>query len=394
MRKKPVLLLLAALLLNACAVIQKDKRDWAEQAIETAGYQLKMMASQTDKLRGDSALFPRSVRDGQVRLTDAKDWTSGFFAGALWYEYELTNDTALLGEARKYTDLLESIQFYTGNHDIGFMMYCSYGNALRLAAQAGDDTILVNTAKSLITRYNPVVKAIRSWDFGEWSYPVIIDNMMNLELLFWASEYTGDPVYRDVAIAHANTTMKNHFREDMSSYHVVSYNPQNGEVESKGTFQGYSDESAWARGQAWGLYGYTMCYRFTKNPEYLDCAQAIAKYIMHNPNMPSDLIPYWDYNAPDIPAAPRDASAAAVTASALLELSELAPNGEAYFNYAEKILKSLSSDAYIAKKGENNGFILMHSVGHLPANSEIDTPLIYADYYYLEALKRYLDIVK
>jgi len=394
MRKKPVLLLLAALLLNACAVIQKDKRAWAEQAIETAGYQLKMMASQTDKLRGDSALFPRSVRDGQVRLTDAKDWTSGFFAGALWYEYELTNDTALLGEARKYTDLLESIQFYTGNHDIGFMMYCSYGNALRLAAQAGDDTILVNTAKSLITRYNPVVKAIRSWDFGEWSYPVIIDNMMNLELLFWASEYTGDPVYRDVAIAHANTTMKNHFREDMSSYHVVSYNPQNGEVESKGTFQGYSDESAWARGQAWGLYGYTMCYRFTKNPEYLDCAQAIAKYIMHNPNMPSDLIPYWDYNAPDIPAAPRDASAAAVTASALLELSELAPNGEAYFNYAEKILKSLSSDAYIAKKGENNGFILMHSVGHLPANSEIDTPLIYADYYYLEALKRYLDIVK
>ena len=393
MRKKTVFLLSAALLLNACALIQKDKHAWAEQAIETAGYQLKMMASQTDKLRGDSALFPRSVREGQIRLTDAKDWTSGFFAGALWYEYELTNDTTLLKEARKYTDLLESIQFYTGNHDVGFMMYCSYGNALRLAAQAGDDTVLVNTAKSLISRYNPVVKAIRSWDFGEWSYPVIIDNMMNLELLFWASEHTGDPVYRDIAIAHANTTMKNHFREDMSSYHVVSYNPQNGEVESKGTFQGYSDESAWARGQAWGLYGYTMCYRFTKNPEYLDCAKAIAKYIMHNPNTPSDLIPYWDYNAPDIPAAPRDASAAAVTASALLELSGLATNGEAYFNYAEKILKSLSSDAYLAKKGENNGFIMMHSVGHLPANSEIDTPLIYADYYYLEAIKRYLDIV-
>jgi len=393
MGKKIVFLLSAALLLSACNTTSKNKYAWVEQAIETAGYQLKMMASQVDELRGDSALFPRSICNGKVRLENPKDWTSGFFPGTLWYGYELTGDTTLQKEARKYTNLLKPIQFYTGNHDVGFMMYCSYGNALRLNAEAGDDTILVNTAKSLITRYNPTVKAIRSWDFGKWSYPVIIDNMMNLELLFWASEYTNDTIYKNVAIAHANTTLKNHFRPDMSSYHVVSYNPQNGEVESKGTFQGYSDASAWARGQAWGLYGYVMSYRFTKNPAYLDSAKAIANYIMNHPNMPSDLIPYWDYNAPNIPDAPRDASAAAVTASALLELSKLASQGEIYFNYAEKILKSLSSDAYLAKKGENDGFILMHSVGHLPGNSEIDTPLIYADYYYLEAIKRYLDIV-
>ena len=392
MKKKNLFLLPAILLLNACSITQKDKPVWAEQAIETAGYQLKIMASQVDEMRGDSALFPRSVREGKVRLTDAKDWTSGFLAGTLWYGYELSGDTILKKEARKYTSLLEPIQFYTGNHDIGFMMCCSYGNALRLAAQAGDDTILVNTAKSLITRYNPDVKAIRSWDFGKWSYPVIIDNMMNLELLFWASRHTNDTVYKNIAITHANTTLKNHFRQDKSSYHVISYNPENGEVESKGTFQGYADESAWARGQAWGLYGYTLCYRFTKNPEYLEQAKAIAQYIMNHPNTPSDLIPYWDYNAPNIPDAPRDASAAAIIASALLELNTFISDDKSYFNYAEKILKSLSSDVYLAKKGENNGFILMHSVGHLPADSEIDTPLIYADYYYLEALKRYLAI--
>jgi rhamnogalacturonyl hydrolase YesR len=394
MKKKIVSLLSAALLLSSCTTTPKDQYAWVERAIETAEYQLKMMASQVDELRADSALFPRSIRNGKVRLEGPKDWTSGFFPGALWYGYELTGDKTLQEEAWKYTDLLKPIQYYTGNHDVGFMMYCSYGNARRLASKAGDDTILVNTAQSLITRYNPTVKSIRSWDFGEWSYPVIIDNMMNLELLFWASEHAGNPVFRDVAIAHANTTLKHHFRSDMSSYHVVSYNPQNGEVESQGTFQGYSDDSAWARGQAWGLYGYVMTYRFARDNSYLECAEAIANYIMNHPNTPKDLIPYWDYNAPNIPNEPRDASAAAIIASALLELSELAPNGKPYFEYAEKILKSLSSDAYLAKKGENKGFILMHSVGHLPANSEIDTPLVYADYYYLEALKRYLDIVK
>jgi hypothetical protein len=195
-------------------------------------------------------------------------------------------------------------------------------------------------------------------------------------------------------LAHAETTMMHHFREDGSSYHVVSYDRSTGKVESKGTFQGYADESAWARGQAWGLYGYTVCYRETQKVDCLEMAEKIAAFIMNSPAIPEDKIPYWDYNAPNIPATPRDVSAAAVTASALLELSVLAKDGDKYFDYAETILKSLSSSPYLSKKGENHGFILGHSVGHLPAGSEIDTPLVYADYYYLEALKRYFDIEK
>ena len=253
--------------------------------------------------------------------------------------------------------------------------------------------LTIEAAKSLVSRCDPRIGLIRSWDFGEWNYPVIIDNMMNLEMLFWASKHTGDPVYRDVAVRHADITMKNHFRDDASSFHVVSYN-DDGTVESRGTFQGYSDSSAWARGQAWGLYGYTMCYRETGDAKYLKHAERIADFIMHHPNTPADRIPYWDYNAPDIPDAPRDASAAAVVSSALFELSTLVPEaeGKRYFDYAETLLMNLSSDAYLARKGANGGFILMHSVGHLPADSEIDTPLNYADYYYLEAIGRYLSL--
>lgn len=363
---------------------------WAENAVSTAAGQLKILINASE----DSAKLPRSVRDGQVRLTDIYDWTSGFFPGNLWYEYELTGDKYFEREAEKYTEFLFGLKDYKSTHDLGFMMYCSYGNAYRITRNDKIPPILIETANSLISRFNDTTKTIRSWDFGEWSYPVIIDNMMNLELLFFASKYSGNPKYKDIAMMHADATMKNHFREDNSSYHVVSYVPSTGEVESRGTFQGYSDESAWARGQAWGLYGYTVCYRETQKIDYLEMAEKIAAFIMNCPNMPEDKIPYWDYNAPDIPDAPRDASAAAVTASALLELSVMVKDGSKYFNYAEDILKSLSSGAYLAKKGNNHGFILMHSVGHLPANSEIDVPLVYADYYYLEGIKRYLDLKK
>jgi uncharacterized protein YyaL (SSP411 family) len=253
---------------------------------------------------------------------------------------------------------------------------------------------LVNAAKSLASRFSPVTQTIRSWDFGTWSYPVIIDNMMNLELLFWASRKTMDDSYKNMAILHADATIKNHYRKDFSSYHVVSYDRTTGRIESKETHQGFSDSSAWARGQAWGLYGFTFCYRETHEQRYLDQAKAIASFIMNNPVTPTDLIPYWDYNAPDIPNAPRDASAGAITAAALLELSKLVPDGKSYFNYAEKILKSLSGDAYLARKGTNNGFILMNSVGSFPHKSEVNASISYADYYYLEGLKKYLEITK
>lgn len=366
----------------------RNNTSWVDESIETAAYQLDMMAKE---ISGQEKL-PRSIREGEIRLEDLYDWTSGFFPGSLWYMYEFTNDEMFKKQAVEYTNLLYNLKNYTGTHDLGFMVYCSYGNGFRLTGDTSYIHVMVETSDNLISRFNEKTGTIRSWDFGEWQFPVIIDNMMNLELLFWASDFTKNPKYRDVALRHADTTMKNHYRPDFSSYHVIDYDTITGNVIAKQTFQGYADESAWARGQAWGLYGYTVCYRATGDEKYLRMAENIAGFIMDNVKT-EDLVPYWDYNAPDIPNAPRDASASAVTASALFELSQYVKQGDKYFNYAETILKNLSGEQYLAKKGENKGFILMHSVGHLPANSEIDTPLNYADYYYLESLMRYKNLI-
>lgn len=378
-----ILFILSLFLLSSC--VSANKEPWFQNAVETASVQLTRQVEEM----GDRVGFPRSIRADTLRLDNIYDWTSGFFPGSLWYMYELTENNFFKDEASKFTSYLHDIRYYKGTHDLGFMIYCSYGNELRLTGDTATVPVMIQTADNLISRFNDVTQTIRSWDFGEWQYPVIIDNMMNLELLFWASEYTNDPKYKDIAIRHANTTLEHHFRDDMSSYHVINYDTITGNVISKGTFQGYSDESHWARGQAWGLYGYTVCYRYTKDEKYLKAAEEIARFIMDNVKT-DDLIPYWDYMAPDIPDAPRDASAAAITCSALLELSKYSTqHATAYYNYAETILKNLSGEKYLAKTGDNFGFILMHSVGHLPANSEIDTPINYTDYYYLESLKRY-----
>lgn len=377
---------LGLLLAAGCSSDRDPKLAVVKRGIDRARCQLTEAAAQFDTLRG----FPRSLMP-KFREVDPKDWTSGFFPGSLWEAYRLTGDDNLRAAAEKYTDRLEGIQYYKGTHDLGFMVFCSYGQQQAALGDPHSAEVIVEASKSLISRCDPRIGVIRSWDFGAWNYPVIIDNMMNLEMLFWASKHTGDPVYRDVAVRHADITLRNHFRDDASSYHVVSYN-DDGTVESRGTFQGYADSSAWARGQGWGLYGYTMCYRETGDEKYLRHAERIADFIMHHPATPEDRIPYWDYDAPDIPDAPRDASAAAVIASALFELSTLVPQaeGRTYFDYAETLLLNLSSDSYLAQEGTNGGFILMHSVGHWPASSEIDTPLNYADYYYLEAIRRYL----
>ncbi len=323
-----------------------------------------------------------------VRYGDYSDWTSGFFPGSLWLAYELTGREDIKERAAKFTNQLLPVSHMTTTHDLGFMVNCSYGNALRLAPNDSIKEVIVRTADNLISRFDPKVGCIRSWDFGPWNYPVIIDNMMNLQLLFNASRITGDSKYRDIALTHADKTLKCHFRPDFTCYHVVSYTPDGG-IESRGTFQGKSDDSAWSRGQAWALYGYTECYRESSKKEYLDQARAIAAMIMKR-NVTKDLVPYWDFDARDAADSPRDASAGALYASALIELSTLVPakEGKKYLGYAEKILKSLATPAYTAKLGENGGFVLMHSTGSLPHGSEIDTPLSYADYYYLEALLR------
>lgn len=389
--------------------------EWVGTALESSTQQL---LSTADTLR-DSGRFPRSIwsgwdieflaeqigpsvyakvdslrpqpsadKLGKLRTCDVYDWTSGFFPGSLWLAYELTGDERLLADAVDYTNKMLPATFYTGTHDLGFMVGCSYGNALRLCPNDSLKTVIIRTADNLASRFNPEIGAIRSWDFGPWNFPVIIDNMMNLELLFQASKLTGDNKYKDIAIRHADKTMACHFRPDMTSYHVVSYNPD-GSIETRQTFQGRSDESAWARGQAWGVYGYTVCYRETGDKKYLEFAQKIADMIISRVKT-EDHIPLWDYDAPNLPTTPRDASAAAVTSSALFELCGYLPDSQKYFDYAESILRSLSSPEYLAEPGTNCGFILKHSTGSLAHGSEIDVPLNYADYYYLESIKRYM----
>lgn len=321
-------------------------------------------------------------------------WCSGFYPGSLHYLYEYSQDAALWDEASRAEKLLEKEQFNKGTHDLGFMMFCSFGNANRLKPSKEYDEILLNSAKSLSTRFNPAVGCIQSWNASaKWKFPVIIDNMMNLELLFWATKYSGDSSYYKIAVTHANTTIKNHYRPDYSSWHVIDYDPATGAIAHKQTAQGYADYSAWARGQAWGLYGYVVMYRATRDKKYLDHANKIAKFLMTHPNLPADKIPYWDYNSPDIPATYRDASAAAITASALLELSKYdIAKRNAYMSFAEDIIRTLSTPTYTATTLTNGGFILKHSTGHLPGSSEVDVPLTYADYYYIEAMMRYREM--
>jgi unsaturated chondroitin disaccharide hydrolase len=320
----------------------------------------------------------------------ANNWVSGFYPGMLVYLYEATKDTVLYHEGLRRLKIMEPEQ-KINSHDIGFMMNDSYGIANQISPNPDYKQILITSANSLSKRFNPIVGCTMSWASQPGQFRVIIDNMMNLELLMWATKATGDSSYAKIAISHANTTMKNHFRPDYSSYHLVIYNPQTGAVIKKQTVQGAADESAWARGQSWGLYGYTMMYRETKDPKYLAQANHIANFILTNPNLPADKVPYWDYNAPGIPNALRDASAGAVLASGLIELAHYtdAANAKRYMDVAEQIIKTLSSPAFKAEVGTNGGYILKHSVGHMPKNALVDVPLNYADYYFLEAMLRY-----
>ncbi len=337
--------------------------------------------------------FPRTVDKGQVRIVGVRDWTAGFFPGSLWLLAANTGDPAWRAHAQRYTAMVAPAKFDNTHHDVGFMLMCSFGEGLRQGVEpiAYRDALLAG-ATTLVTRFNAKVGAIQSWQTRkekDWTYPVIIDNMMNLELLMWASRAANEPRYREVALAHADTTLKHHFRPDSSSFHLVDFDPANGAVRSRVTVQGHADPSAWARGQAWGLYGYTMMYRETKKPEYLAQARAIADYVIKR--LPADHIPYWDFDDPAVPNTARDSSAAAIMASSLIELSGMvdAAAGRRYLGVAEAQLRSLSSPTYLAAPGENGGFLLKHATGHKPAASEIDVPLVYGDYYFLEALQRF-----
>ena len=342
----------------------------------------------------DKGSIPRSILNGEGKwhYVDYKDWCSGFWPGILWDLYGATGDVILKEAAEKFTLMLLPMCGHSGfDHDLGFQMYNSFGNGYRLTAVPNYKQVLLRSADSLARLFNPRVGTILSWPpmvkkMG-WPHNTIIDNMINLELLFWASKNgRGNHLY-DIAVKHAETTMRNHFRPDYTSYHVVVYDTISGKKIKGVTHQGYADGSMWARGQSWAIYGFTMCYRETHKTEFLDFAQKVADVYLKE--LPADLIPYWDFNAPDIPDAPKDASAAAITASALLELSTFVPDqakAEIYRRKAEDMLEKLSSSEYQSR--DKNTAFLLHSTGHKPNGTEINASIIYADYYYLEALIR------
>ncbi len=398
----PLLLLTLALLSTGCT---GKKERFIGETTKIAAAHTRNMLETAGAPTGKNS--PRTMnKEGGLKTTGIRDWTSGFFPGSLWYLYELTGEAWWKEQAEIWTASQEPLKTYTGNHDIGFMMYCSYGNANRLDPHEEYKALLVESAHTLMTRYNDTLGVIKSWNGGSnwdrtvrWQYPVIIDNMMNLELLFYASKVTGDPQFYNAAVKHADNTLKNHIREDFTSYHVVDYDTLTGEAAGRHTAQGYSDNSTWARGQAWAVYGYTLMYRETKDSAYLKAAIKLADTFIRN--LPEDLVPLWDFNVAEEGYTPgeksyaltfreklKDASAAAIVCSALFELGEYAP-AKGYIDTGIRMLHSLASPAYLAPVGTNANFLIMHCVGSIPHKSEIDVPLVYADYYFLEALVRY-----
>ncbi|RZL69342.1 MAG: glucuronyl hydrolase [Pedobacter sp.] len=363
-------------------LIDKNLKDAAAQ------YKVLMKNVPADSL-------PETFEKGRSKSISPRNWVSGFYPGTLFLIYKGTKDKTIYQAGLAKLPIMEPIKTMD-SHDIGFMMYDSFGIANQIKPSEEYKQVLLTSAKSLTKRYNPVVKSIMSWNSKPGEFRVIIDNMMNLELLMWATKVSGDSSYAKIAITHANTTMKNHFRPDYSSYHLVNYNPETGGINKKQTVQGYADDSAWARGQGWGLYGYTMMYRETKDKKYLDQAKNIAEFILNNPNLPADKVPYWDFNAPGKPDVYRDSSAGSLIASALIELAGYvdAASSKKYLENAETIIRTLSTDRFKAALGENGGFLLKHGVGHLPRPALVDVPLTYGDYYFVEAMLRYKNLGK
>ena len=338
---------------------------------------------------------PLDVRGGTNHFSTVKAWTSGFYPGALWLVYEYTRSGFWKDAAVRRTAPYECIRHFSADHDIGFMLYCSAGNGYRLGVNR--DVYrpwLMDAAKALSTRFRPDIGLIQSWDARELAgakmqRPVIIDNMMNLELLMFAAEH-GDADAGRIARCHADTTDRRHFRADGSAYHIVDYRRDSADIFAYFAGQGASADGAWSRGQAWALYGFTMMFRLTRDERYLRRAVSCADWWFRQ-SMPEDMVPYWDFSVSDNPGEPRDSSAAAIAASALLELHKYVDESQGcrYRSRAVATLLSLTSDSYFAKEGTNGNFLLMHSTGFKPNNGQVDVPIVYADYYFLEALVRF-----
>ena len=387
-------ILAGTLLLTSCAATTPDTLD-VEESLAYCDRQVKRTLREltvNDSI--DHTMMPRNIAATDsvwhLRKATPDEWCAGFWPGVLWYNYESTHDEIMREEAELFTSSLEYLSKAPAfDHDLGFLMFCSYGNAYRLTKNPKFKDIIIATAYTLATLYNPNVGTILSWPRNTvmlGGHNTIMDNMINLEMLFWASKNGGSQRLYDIAVKHAEVTMANHFRPDYSCYHVAVYDSITGKFIKGMTHQGYADDSMWARGQAWAIYGYTMVYRETQDPKFLDFACKVTDVYLKR--LPEDYVPYWDFDDPAIPNAPRDASAACVVASALLELQGYCDGAKAktYKDAAVKMLTSLSSDSY--RSGDKRPSLLDHSVGHMPAGSEIDASIIYGDYYYIEALLR------
>lgn len=367
----------------------------ADSALRYAQRQLRRTADSLDPGKG----YPTSTRpDGTWRQSRPTDWRSGFFPGELWYMFELTHEPYWRAQAERWTAGIEVADTMTTTHDLGFMIFDSFGHEYdRTHDPHAKDVILV-AAAHLAGRFNPKVGATKSWDIhatsgprSTWKFPVIVDNLMNLPLLVWASAHGGDPAWRQMAERHALTSLHAHLRPDGSTAHVALFDPETGALERTVTAQGYSDSSAWSRGQAWAIYGFTTAYQQTHRAELLQGAERAADWFIAH--LPPDYVPYWDFRDPAIPNAPRDASAAAIAASGLLELAKETSGTAAarYRTAAEHILTSLAT-SYLSR-GTSNSAVLLHSTGARPANSEVDVGMIYADYYFIEALLRWRGVL-
>jgi unsaturated chondroitin disaccharide hydrolase len=362
-----------------------------QKQIDDCENQLEIAVPKLVDLSKHPRLIDTDASEWKQVNNDKLIWTSGFYPGVLWYAYDVTGNEKWKNEAIKRTEVFEDFKYITEHHDIGFMMFPAYGNGYEIGGKTAYKDILLTSAASLASRFNPNVGTIKSWSnkmHPRWKQHItIIDNMLNLELLFWAAKNGGDSKFYDIAVKHAEATMNNHFRKDLTSWHVLEYDSINGNVLNRHTKQGFADDSRWSRGQAWGVYGYTMVYKETKDKKFLEFAQKLSdKYLSL---LPEDMIPCWDFDVQSNPKEEKDASAAAVVASALLDLSTFVENKtdkERYYNAALKMLKSLGSEKY-SGVGKADSFLL-HSTGAKSLGHEIDVALIYADYYYIEALSR------
>lgn len=392
MRRLITVLFLCCTLL-ACTK-EESISEISERVFKIAAEQYKLMDQQLQDNNTPRTYSPQGIF---VSAT-LSWWCSGFYPGTLWYIYEKTGDPEIKALAEKNTVKLDDVDACKSQHDVGFQYWCSYGNGLRIADHQDYLPTIEKAAAALAERYNSTIGCFRSWGEidDDKKFNVIIDNMMNLELMMESARLFNCDSLAEMAITHANTTIKHHFRPDYSSYHVLEYDQRTGLPFSKHTGQGYADESSWSRGQAWGLYGYTMMYRETNDEAYLKQAENIAKLMIER--LPEDGIPYWDFDCPAIPYTYRDASAGAIMASAFIELAGYVSDKKLAKQCKEmsaKQIRTLASDEYLCKElGKNGCFLLRHSVGNLNGEPkrailEVDAPLTYADYYFIEALMRW-----